>query len=72
MSCIHGDGEMRGHIELWRTENGWEVASFLTGTDCVPEFVVQHTDLFKCLDATAWEFSAAVEGVDEILREGEQ
>lgn len=65
----HGDGELRAHIEVARTERGWEVAPFLVGRDCVPEMIFQHPDLFRALDAVAWEFSGVVEEVDEINRE---
>jgi len=68
--CDHTpDGELRAHIEVWRTDEGWSVIAFAR-PELTPECVAECDGLKPALEVAAETLAPSVKELDdELLKE---
>ena len=69
MICDHTpDGELRAHIEIWRTDKGWAVLGFAR-PELDPECVAECDALTPAVEIAGETLTDSVLEMDLLLRE---
>lgn len=65
--CDHTpDSELRGHLEIWRSDEGWNVVAFVR-PELHPEVVIECGSLDPALEVAAEQLTSAVKEMDDVL-----